>query len=157
MKKIIIVVVGLLVIGGGLLFVLGGNKSKQPASSPAAASSGTQQANDSTTPPTQNGVNTTPAESSPADSSAAVIVYSDEGFEPKIVKVKSGDKITVQNKSSLDMQFSSDPHPSHSENRELNQNSLPAGGSQTFTVTTRGKWGFHDHLNSRYTGTIVVE
>lgn len=150
MNKVIVIVLVVLLLGIGVLFATN-NSRKTPETVPAPTSS------DSTVPPTQSGNEPTPAETGPDESVAATIVYTDDGFVPSSVTVKSGDKISVQNKSSRSLQFSSAPHPSHTENRELNQNTLPAGGSQTFTVTTKGRFGFHDHLNPSNTGTLVVE
>lgn len=89
--------------------------------------------------------------------SAATITYTDNGFQPGKVTVKSGDQITVKNDSPQSLQFSSDPHPIHTDNPQLNQSVLQPGRSQSFTVTSKGTWGYHDHLNEINTGTIIVE
>lgn len=89
--------------------------------------------------------------------SAATITYTNSGFSPSKVTVKSGDQITIKNDSSQALEFSSDPHPVHTDNPELNQDVLEPGQSRSFTVTTKGTWGYHDHLNEANSGSVVVE
>ncbi len=89
--------------------------------------------------------------------SAVTIVVKENGFSPADIKVKVGDIIAVRNDSSDSVQFSSDPHPVHSDNQELNQRTIKPGATQTFKVTVKGTFGFHDHLNSSLSGTVEVE
>ena len=99
----------------------------------------------------------TPSSEPTTNPPVASITYADDGFSPETITVKVGDKIAVNNHSSRILQFSSNPHPIHTQNKELNQDSIPAGGSLTFTVKERGTFGYHDHFNSNRIGTIVVE
>ena len=85
------------------------------------------------------------------------IVFTDDGFEKTSYKVKSGGEVTVKNNSSSELQFSSDDHPSHHDNEELNLTVLAAGESSTFTPESSGTWGIHDHLRSQFTSTLTVE
>lgn len=91
-----------------------------------------------------------------ATESQAVIKYTDNGFDPQTITVESGTKVTVQNASSNPLQFDSDPHPEHTEDPELNIGRINPGESKTITVTTKGSHGYHNHLNSGDTGTIIV-
>lgn len=86
-----------------------------------------------------------------------LITYTDEGFGPTSLTVKAGATIVVENNSSEELDFSSDMHPVHNENPELNQDTIMPGESQSFSVNTPGSWGYHNHLNPGRTGTIVVE
>ena len=88
---------------------------------------------------------------------AATITYTDEGFSPTKLSVKSGDVVRVINNSPHALQFSSDPHPIHTKDKDLNQRTLLPGQSQTFDVTQKGTFGFHDHIDATKTGTIVIE
>jgi len=88
---------------------------------------------------------------------AATIIYSDNGFEPASVTVKSGDTLQVTNSSSRNVQFDSDPHPAHTDNSELNVGVVTMGKSTTFVVTKSGTFGFHNHLKSSDKGSITVE
>lgn len=85
------------------------------------------------------------------------ITYTDDGFSPESYTVTSGTKVVVKNNSSGELQFSSDDHPTHRENSELNLQTIGAGESTEFTPQTAGTWGFHDHLNDNFTGTLLVE
>lgn len=102
-----------------------------------------------------------PAAGSQSEDSAvagqAVITYTDEGFSPATLTVTAGTTVTITNESSEDLDFSSDKHPIHTDNTELNQNTLPSGDSETFRVTNAGTWGYHNHLNPDRKGTIVVK
>lgn len=87
----------------------------------------------------------------------AVITYTNSGFSPETITVASGATITIKNDSSRDMQLDSDPHPAHTTNEELNVEIVKPGQSQTFVVKRTGTFGYHNHLNSSQTGTIIVE
>lgn len=88
---------------------------------------------------------------------SVTITYTDDGFDPASTKAKAGDTILVVNRSSMSLAFNSDDHPSHMNQSELNIGDVPRGGSQEFTVTKTGTWGFHNHDNASDAGTIVVE
>lgn len=87
----------------------------------------------------------------------STIVYRDSGFSPQVLRTLSGTLITVENESSRNLEFSSDPHPSHTGNPELNADAVEPGEEITFTVTRGGTWGYHDHLNPSYRGHIIVD
>jgi len=87
---------------------------------------------------------------------AVTISFTDQGFAAKSYTVKVGDEVKVENNSSMQLQFSSDDHPTHTEETELNLKVLAAGESVSFIATKVGTWGFHDHLHSQYTGELMV-
>lgn len=87
---------------------------------------------------------------------AATITFTDNGFQPESLTVKTGATVTVKNNSSTEVQFSSDDHPSHLKEPELNLRALRPGESAMFIVTKTGKWGFHDHIHDNFTGTLNV-
>ena len=88
---------------------------------------------------------------------AATITYSDSGFSPNKTTVKSGDAVAIKNTSSHAMQLDSNPHPVHTDDTELNIGTVSPGQTITFTVTKKGTFGFHNHLNPSDTGTIVIQ
>jgi plastocyanin len=88
---------------------------------------------------------------------SATITFSDSGFSPSVTTVKAGDTVRVTNKSSQELDFDSDPHPEHTDEPELNVGPVSPGESKTFIVTRTGHWGFHDHLNPGFTGTLNVD
>lgn len=100
---------------------------------------------------------TSGAASNTAQANAVVIVFNNDGFAQRSYTVKKGQTVTVKNDSTMSLQFSSDDHPAHRDNTELNMTTLAAGQSGVFTPNKIGTWGFHDHINSQFTGTLVVE
>lgn len=136
MNKAIIAAVLTIVFGGaGLLLVSSGNGKK-----PTDTSS--QQTND-------NNLSTQTA--------AVTINYSDDGFSPKSVTVKAGSVVAVKNNSGVRLDFASDEHPSHRLNTELNLGLISAGETKSFTPSTKGEYGVHNHLRPGDNMTIIVE
>lgn len=91
-------------------------------------------------------------------SSNETIVFTNDGFSKSSYKVTAGSVVTVRNDSSMSVQFSSADHPTHLEEPALNMSTLSAGQSGTFTAPDEpGEYGFHDHINDQFTGTLIVE
>lgn len=129
-----IFVIVLIVLGGGIFFVVG--KDNPQGTAPTA------------TPTTTNN------EQVPAQ--VNTIVYTDDGFTPDTLTVKQGTTVTVENKSSQSLEFSSGPHPTHTAEPELNLAEQQPGQSATFVPTKIGTWSYHNHFNEEKTGTLVV-
>lgn len=89
--------------------------------------------------------------------SANLITYTNNGFSPSSLTVKSGDSVTINNSSDSSIQIQSNPHPIHTDNDELNVGVIAAGKSATFKLTKTGTWGYHNHLNTSETGSIIVQ
>lgn len=87
---------------------------------------------------------------------ASIITYSDTGFRVSEDTIPVGSTVRIVNESNRTLQFSSDPHPQHQDNTELNMPALKAGEQTSFVVHKAGKWGFHNHLNEEDTGSITV-
>ncbi|MDF2460763.1 MAG: hypothetical protein K0S68_166 [Candidatus Saccharibacteria bacterium] len=99
-----------------------------------------------------------PLSSSPATSTAPVTVdFTSTGFSPKTVNVTSGTTITFKNSTAEDVQPSSDPHPQHTINPELNVGVISAGQSKTITVNQKGSYGMHNHFDPTDTLSVVVQ
>lgn len=145
-KKVILAVVALVIILGGTGYALFGMDKK------AEAPAGNNQATTSSKEVTEKEAST-PVSSSTA---MATIVFTNEGFTPNNLTVKKGTVITVKNESSKSVQFSSDDHPTHRLNTEMNLKTLAAGESASFVAETVGTHGFHDHIDDSKTGTLVV-
>lgn len=92
-----------------------------------------------------------------ATQTGAVITFTDDGFDKSTYTFAAGQAITVKNESSMDLQFSSDDHPTHRDHTELNMEVLGAGESGTFTPAGKGTYGFHDHINDQFEGTLIIE
>lgn len=142
--RIIIAVVVIALLGGIIIWYLNGRPAADNIPAPT---------NPSATSPSGN--DTTPENTAPAASTT--ITYDGSGFTPSSLRVAAGSTITVINNSSRELDFASDPHPTHTSNAELNEGSVAPGESRDFTVSEKGTWGFHDHLNASAQGTIIVE
>lgn len=143
-KAIIALVILVIVIAGAAMWMM----RKEPAATDTANTTPTNSTTDTLQSPTDT---TAPA------ATEAVITYSDSGYSPSSITVKTGDKVIIKNTSSRSMQFDSDPHPAHTINPELNVGSVPPGQEMSFVVDTKGTFGYHNHLNASQKGTIVVE
>jgi len=151
MKTILIVVVAILILGGGVFALT--RKSDKPAATDTTTSTNTE-SNTSTSSDTPT---TTSPTQNDDQNSATTITYTDSGFSPKTLTVKSGTTVTIKNASSGPLQFDSNPHPDHTDNTELNVGVVASRQSRTFTVTRTGTFGYHNHLNDSEQGTIIVQ
>lgn len=88
--------------------------------------------------------------------SKAKITYTDSGFQPMAVTVKSGDAITIENASTINLYFASGPHDKHDGDPELTIPTMGPGKSVTLKVTRVGMEPFHNHLRDDHTGTLTV-
>jgi len=146
--KIALVIAFIIVLVGGVLVVLGGSTSDKDSGSDTNTTSQSR----------ENDTQQTPEATEDTDETvAATITYTANGFEPENTTVKSGDKVRIVNESGEALEFSSDPHPSHTINSELNAGDTEDGQSTTITVTRTGEWGYHNHYNASHRGTLIVE
>lgn len=136
MNKLIIgLIAAVIIVGGGFALTRNSNNSN---------------ATKSTQPTTAN-----PSTNSQTVSNT--VTYNGNSFSPTHLIVKSGTVVTIKNTSSEDLQFQSDPHPVHTDDPDLNVGVVNPGQSKTFTVTKKGAFGYHDHLNPSEKGTITIE
>jgi len=140
MRSLLFLVIGAIILAGAAWLIYSNMSSGQPAST------GTPAPGQTSTP-----------EATVAGTPVATISYTDAGFSPKNVSVKSGDTIAITNNSSRTIQFNSNPHPTHADNNELNVGTIPPGETMKVKLTSKGTWGYHDHLNAVFGGTIVVQ
>lgn len=96
-----------------------------------------------------------------ASADAVTVTISDKGMTPATATVKSGGKVTWTNNSSKSVQIASDPHPTHTGNQEVSGGQfvldIAPGSSATVTLTKKGIWGVHDHLNTSVKMKVAVE
>lgn len=143
MKKAITVIAVIVILAGVGLLLL--NKSSDDTANDSATS---------TSPTASSNQSDVSADKS---SNGPTITYTDNGFSPASLTVKSGATITIKNSSSRSLEFESDPHPAHTDDPELNVGLVAPGESTTFTPDTTGTHGFHNHQNSSDTGTLIVQ
>lgn len=136
-KVLVIVIVAVIVVGGGVLALALQQPSSAPASQPSSSSNTTD----------GGGSNTV---------ASATITYTDNGFSPSTLTVKPGSTIRVVNQSSGPLQLSSDPHPTHTDNPELNMDEIAPGKDGMLTVNKVGNWGYHNHEKESDKGHITI-
>lgn len=134
------VVVALAVLAGGGYALLKADSGKKSGANATASS-------DSTTSTGDND----------AAKAAATITYTDSGFSPATITVHSGDTIAIKNTSATQLDFESGPHPGHTSDTELNVGTVQSGKTETVTVTTKGEFSVHNHLNPSDTATVRVQ
>jgi len=139
--------IGIALVVGAVIVIGGGNNKKTDTTSSQSTTS--QPA--ASQPSSSNQSNSQPTESS------NVISYSDSGFSPGSLTVKSGDSVTIKNNTSQTLQVQSNPHPIHTDDPELNIGTIEPGQSKTFTLTTKGTFGYHNHLDPSQTGILIVQ
>ena len=105
---------------------------------------------------------------------AALVTYTDNGFEPKTVAINAGETVRFVNQAETGMWVASNDHPTHTkyDGSVASQHCigsdplagafdtcrvLSAGEFWEFTFDKTGSWGYHNHRRSSDTGTIAVE
>ncbi len=152
-----LIVVALVVIIGIFIFVFSGNQEAQTGQEP-------EEQQPSITIGVEEGVN------EPTSKTVTVEITS-SGFSPRTMEINSGDTVMWTNLDSRSHWPASAVHPTHTvyPGSSINKcggsdegstfdacSGVRAGGSYSFTFNEKGSWGYHDHLRSSLTGTIVV-
>lgn len=101
-----------------------------------------------------------------------IVIYSDTGYSPSNIAVKTGDTVIFKNESSDKMWMASAVHPLHSvySGTSLEKHcpdtdavsfdeceGIRSGESWSFKFDKKGEWKYHNHLKSSDIGTITVE
>lgn len=86
------------------------------------------------------------------------VSYSADGFAPAVLNIAVGDTVVFTNKSGKAFWPASNPHPIHTDYPEFDAKTEIANGkTYEFTFTKSGEWGYHNHLNSKMMGVVVVK
>ncbi len=86
-----------------------------------------------------------------------VIVIRDDGFNPKTLRLNKGDTVTFKNETSRQVWPASNSHPSHDIYPEFDSKTpINTGESWDFIFDQEGRWAYHDHAESRYSGVVIV-
>lgn len=96
------------------------------------------------------------AAESEKDLPTSLVIFTDSGFEKQTYTIAAGETLTVRNDSSMTVEFSSDEHPTHRDNPELNMSALQPGEQGTLTPMNDGTWGIHDHEHPQFITKLVV-
>lgn len=86
-----------------------------------------------------------------------IVTYANNVFSPSEVKIKVGNTVKFVNNGTSDIQVSSGPHPTHTSYPALESGRLAPEASYEFTATEKITINYHNHLNAKATGKIVVE
>ena len=101
-----------------------------------------------------------------------VVVYTDEGYVPSSLIIKAGEVVEFRNESSRETWPASAKHPTHTgypgtdikkcDTAEAGEmfdscGGIAPGASWTFTFNEKEEWGYHDHLDAKKFGKIIVE
>lgn len=94
----------------------------------------------------------------PTESTGVKILYRSPTFSPSVLRVKAGTTVTFHNDSNDSLWIASNPHPAHTDLSGFDSKaSIEMGGDFSFTFDRLGTFGYHNHLNPSFTGTIIVE
>lgn len=98
----------------------------------------------------------------------ALIEFTDDGFTPKDVTIREGQRVRFLNKSTDQQTWpASAVHPTHSLYPGKSASDclgsefdacrgLKGGEYFDFTFNYKGQWRFHDHLHASKTGSVTV-
>ncbi len=98
------------------------------------------------------------------------VTYDQEGFHPETITVSVGTTVAWKTTSGFPMWVGSDPHPSHTDLKGFDQlriinRAVPTfvrkahahgSGIYEYTFTEVGTWKYHNHVNPRHRGTVIV-
>lgn len=92
------------------------------------------------------------------DSDPLTVEYTNNGFFPEILSIKKNEVVTFINRSSRSMWIASNRHPVHTIYPEFDQKSVSKTGEEySFKFDRIGEWKYHDHINPRAGGLVIVE
>jgi len=151
-NKLSILAVGIVIVVAGFLVLGKSAVKKDNNQSQPVPTTQTQQ-----TQVTMSPSPTTQTATSEATQKGATVNLTNSGFNPKTVTIKVGEKVTWTNKSGENATVNSDPHPTHTAYLPLNLGRFDNGASVSLVFDKQGTYGYHNHLDSSQTGTVVVE
>ncbi len=99
--------------------------------------------------------------SNPSEPPCATITIAANAVSPNAVTVSPGCRISFVNNDSRNHDMASDPHPEHTDCREINSVGVlsPGRSAETGNLNAVRTCGFHDHLQDQVAsmkGTITI-
>ena len=85
------------------------------------------------------------------------VTLSKNGFSPTQVTINVGSAIRWKNESGSQQTVNSDNYPTNQLHRELNFGVFNSRSSVVYTFTKPGTYGYHNQLNPKESGEIVVK
>lgn len=145
-KNILIALVLVILVVGGVVLIK--NQSTNQAPTPAMK--------DQTVTP--SAMEKSPSEEPEAMSQKEdTVTLTADGFEPKSITVKIGDKVVWTNKSGDTSTVDSNNHPTHLLYKPLNLGAFQDGEKHELVFDKAGTYTYHDHFHPSRKGTVVVE
>ncbi len=84
--------------------------------------------------------------------------YTDDGFVPKRIEIDVDDRVRFLNESSGNIRPAFNIHPTHQIYPEFDANQpVRPGDSWVFTFDNAGFWRYHNHIEPRHGGLVVVQ
>lgn len=85
------------------------------------------------------------------------VVVTANGYEPKNITIKQGDKVSWTNQSGTEVTVNSDVHPTHLLWPFLNLGNFKQGEMVSVIFEKAGTYTYHNHFNSSQVGSVKVE
>lgn len=86
------------------------------------------------------------------------MTYTADGFAPAVLSITTGDTVVFINNSKESFWPASNDHPTHTAYPEFDaKTEITDGQTYEFTFTKAGEWGYHNHLNPKMMGVVVVK
>lgn len=80
------------------------------------------------------------------------------GFSPSTITISKGDYVQFINDDTASHEPASNPHPTHTDYPGFDAGApIATGKYYRFQFEKIGTWGYHDHLHSNLTGTVIVK
>lgn len=95
-----------------------------------------------------------------------IVTYTDTGYSPSPLQIKIGDTVIFKNESSQSMWPASAMHPTHKDYPTTGGclgsifdacQAVQPGDSWSFKFDIAGDWKYHNHLNPKNFGAIIVK
>lgn len=87
---------------------------------------------------------------------SATVAISKQGFVPAAIEIKARTQLTWINKENSPHQIVSDPFPLQTNLKDLNSDPLLFNEAFSFTFEKPGTYTYHDQINSKLKGTVIV-
>lgn len=99
-----------------------------------------------------------PSETIPvATEGVGEVIIKDSVFNPAIINISKGTKVTWKNMDSAVHQIVSDPHPGHTDLPGLSSKALSYGESYSYTFDKEGVFGYHCDQNPAMEAHVIVK
>lgn len=99
-----------------------------------------------------------PEETAPlAAENVNVVEIKNSAFNPVIISIKKGTRVTWKNMDSISHQIISDPHPGHTDLERLYSETLNFEQIYSYTFDKEGVFGYHSEQNPDIIGKVIVK